>query len=873
MSALYEYTQFLRKNTPTLSLKEKEIANLILSNFNNVSEKSKYGGSRSKFIYSLINQNFDTLNSDLNVAVSERSSDFKLSRITKLITKNFRGFQDEITFDLDKPYAFIFGENGSGKSSFFEAIEYALTGQISEAKTRRYDVAAYAMNVESKKLEYPQLKGAFNNENEIPIEVDISKHSSVLFEKNRIEGFAKVSSFTKTIQQERLSILFGLDDFSNFCTNFSPISQYLPQENFAQKKLVLSTDNIKLNQKGVDDRRIEIEKITKDASVLLVPYSDCNNSTELLKKIEGDDNQLGLLKSKQDELAKLNNVKTKDITVANKFLQHLSDLNGLIINVDSCANEVNKFKNELSLKSLYELIVNTKSILDSTICPACQSDIYDSNGNLLLNKNPFLHSQEMLNSLADIQKKEKQLIESKNSFDSKLPLFIGAVSNLNNIITNKLSENILYNDFDALKKDLAELQKFGDLAKKEIEEFNENIEVKLKTKNSLQKEVFNLNELKTKLIELRTHYKLANKSKKEAESIIEVLNKSHDPLVKAAKEEQQKLSKLQEIERAYISLTDKLKAYNENLPIEFSKDLSELVLSLYNSINHHPYDSEVLKSLSLPTKPDGQIMISYLDGTTADALKILSEGHLKCLGLSILLAKNIKDKQNVLVFDDIVNAIDDEHRKGVRDTLFNNSQLKDRQLIITTHASEFLKHMENMVGNYKDNAIRYDFCNKTNGRKITLKNANTFNEIVKARQYMENNETRDCLMQLRRVLEFLAPVIWKKIANKKYDSAISLMFHNPSFAPKLSNYLAVLNKKLKELASKANATAFIRHQEILETILNLGEKNAIIGHYLNKATHYEEREEEFDDQETDELLQIVEELNALLITKQSIRSN
>jgi hypothetical protein len=131
---------------------------------------------------------------------------------------------------------------------------------------------------------------------------------------------------------------------------------------------------------------------------------------------------------------------------------------------------------------------------------------------------------------------------------------------------------------------------------------------------------------------------------------------------------------------------------------------------------------------------------------------------------------------------------------------------------------------------------------------------------------MENSETKDCLMQLRRVLEFLAPVIWKKIANKQYDPAISLMFHTPDLTPNLSNYLAVLNKKLKVLANKANATAFIRHQEILQTILNLGEKNAIINHYLNKATHYEEREEEFDDQETDELLQIIEELNSLLIS-------
>jgi recombinational DNA repair ATPase RecF len=73
-------------------------------------------------VNSFITQNVNTLNSDLNVAKSEKTGDFKLSKMTKLITKNFRGFQEEITFELEKPFAFIFGANGSGKSSFFEAI-------------------------------------------------------------------------------------------------------------------------------------------------------------------------------------------------------------------------------------------------------------------------------------------------------------------------------------------------------------------------------------------------------------------------------------------------------------------------------------------------------------------------------------------------------------------------------------------------------------------------------------------------------------------------------------------------------------------------------------------------------------------------------
>ena len=61
--------------------------------------------------------------------------------------------------------------------------------------------------------------------------------------------------------------------------------------------------------------------------------------------------------------------------------------------------------------------------------------------------------------------------------------------------------------------------------------------------------------------------------------------------------------------------------------------------------------------------------ITFADGSTSEALQVLSEGHIKILGLSILLAKAVHDNLNFIIFDDIVNAIDDDHRNGVADLL------------------------------------------------------------------------------------------------------------------------------------------------------------------------------------------------------------
>ncbi|MFD5852491.1 AAA family ATPase, partial [Cytobacillus pseudoceanisediminis] len=51
-------------------------------------------------------------------------------RISKLIIENFRCYYGKHTFLLDNDITILFGDNGFGKSSFFDAIEWCLTGSI-----------------------------------------------------------------------------------------------------------------------------------------------------------------------------------------------------------------------------------------------------------------------------------------------------------------------------------------------------------------------------------------------------------------------------------------------------------------------------------------------------------------------------------------------------------------------------------------------------------------------------------------------------------------------------------------------------------------------------------------------------------------------
>jgi exonuclease SbcC len=52
------------------------------------------------------------------------------SRLATLTVEGFRAYRDAQTFDLDAPVIVLYGPNGLGKTSFFDAIDYACTGRI-----------------------------------------------------------------------------------------------------------------------------------------------------------------------------------------------------------------------------------------------------------------------------------------------------------------------------------------------------------------------------------------------------------------------------------------------------------------------------------------------------------------------------------------------------------------------------------------------------------------------------------------------------------------------------------------------------------------------------------------------------------------------
>lgn len=318
--------------------------------------------------------------------------------------------------------------------------------------------------------------------------------------------------------------------------------------------------------------------------------------------------------------------------------------------------------------------------------------------------------------------------------------------------------------------------------------------------------------------------------------------------------------------RAYESFIDKLKAYSEKLPLKLSQSLESQVLSLYNAINKHPYDHEVLKSISLPTKPNDGIVIEYLDGTKENALRVLSEGHLRCLGLSILLAKNINDNHNVIIFDDVVNAIDDEHRAGIISELFSNPLLSDKQMVLTTHGEDFIKRLENQLVSKGLNKklSRYDFLRNRESRGVLVEQNLNRHYLIKAERNFKKGLVKDGLMECRRSLEELAPRLWKKMRAEGLDPALSVKLRAPSTDPDLYNLIDGLISYITEVEKKPGIRNFSRHRQCLMKVKDVSKKNQVTWNLLNKGTHQDDRDEEFDENQAEELLELCIEFESLI---------
>lgn len=426
-----------------MSDQELKLANLILSNFSAVETKSSSGGARANKLAELIKSDGKNVLPYANSEVEVTSNKPKIKNLKKLSVKGFRGFNEQECFDLSKNYTFIFGLNGTGKSSFCEALEYSLTGKVSEASSKRFDSSQYANNTLSPSTEVLLEVEYDNGKSGTAIQAPLD-NEFIFVERNRIEAFARVSSYTPQGQQQRLSALFGLEEFNSFCNGFNrSIENKLPVLSLKENELKVKEKEVEKSKLVIDNKKAELSGFEKRKDLLLSRYPNQTLISEVLSLLGDETN--GLIFKKKEDIEKLSKVVLKPTDKLEASLKKLYTFPKLISELRILSDEVAKFKDEINFLDLYTSITNMSSN-DMDFCPACDTPLSQ------VTTNPFLKAGKQLKLLEQIsdkllklQRNEKETSDSLLTYSSELKV-IG--------INYKVNHSDFLDEFDRLKNEI-----------------------------------------------------------------------------------------------------------------------------------------------------------------------------------------------------------------------------------------------------------------------------------------------------------------------------------------------------------------------------------------------------------------------------------
>lgn len=845
---------------------EISLINLIIDDFDAIAKKGTAGGKRASYIVSKIKELpiSDAVQKLRNIECTNISNSSKIKKLDNLTVQSFRGFKDIQKFNLSKKYILFYGPNGSGKSSLCQALEYSLLGHIQEANTRKIELKKYIKNDLTKKSCAPELSCFYTDSAEPRTAIsNYEDYRFAFIEKNRIDSFSHMNASPLTEKNEQLSALFGLSDFSTFISNFTdniekyfdlslPIKEQYEKESTRIKQKKESIDKTKENLKKLKDEvLVEIQKLDK---------KNLNNIDKAISYLDGV-NHDGQIYKLENEITKLR----KDVIDIN-FESLKKNQNLIMDNI----SKFKDFQSQLTLllvdKNFYDLYKSISSLNDKMLdyCPACKTKLNNTVVNPFVNAEKellnFKHYEELTtnieNCIKEIKlnvKKFNTELENNNSEFQKI---------------NKSVEELIYEDLFSLS-DTEIILKFTNIESKAnlinryFEENNRLDETIISNNKKTEEKIQQVNIV---LSNLKNIYKTLLEKKgvsatytKEIEDFKKDENdfkKKSETIKEEILLEQQKVQQYKNYIKAYSHIKKMLESYIQQLPIELSKDLSTKITEYYNIMNSNDAEFDKVLNFSLPVKASDKITLTLADGITGDALQVLSEGHVKILGLSILLAKAQEHQQNFLIFDDVVNAIDDEHRLGIIRLLVNHDDFKDMQFILTCHGDNFIAQFENEVptDKRKKELSSYVFLFTTNidERGIYVDNSEPMNALIMAKENLAKGRIKDAAQKARQAMECVAFKLWNKIAAQKIDSQLNVTLRNPKAIPDIYSVVNGLKNKLNKITFSDEENLFSLLTDILQP------NNWKI---LNKGTHYEEDQKEFSRNEVATVIEIIEKID------------
>lgn len=656
-------------------------------------------------------------------------------KIESLEIHSFRGIRNSI-LKMNGKSLLIFGENGTGKSSIVNAIEFSLTNDINSLKgASELKLVKHAPHIKSDSDDL-EIITTFDNGDKITKKIktnDFSGNSELktyIKEANNgsfILSREKLLKFIKAAPKERYTAIgniIGLEKLDKTEDLFKKTN------NEFQKKLEKIKESKKTKYSNI--RNNFQCKITSEKEI----FNAINNELERneFKHINP---------SSKIETIIENIIKNKEDLSETNYKEILKNINLIKIDHDFEFKKINEIVKKLSsnpskdreIVELLEKSLDYISEKELNECPLCENKIEDLDLKKLIDNKLKILNEEM-----KIENNLKKLIDSNLLEIEKLKEDFSKILKLlqNNESTVDLSKNVEKN-LEIIEHKIIYLTHFRD--------FNFDIEIEedydfiLKLKNEI-KEIKRIIIEKCKSEEEEENKKLSN--------LLEIVISSLNNL--------KEIRKLNEKEKSMEKKYNLIKTIDQTFQKTKTQAVENILKKIFNDVNDfysYIHSGDLISKVKFiqPHSTGIQLIINYFDNED-DPRAFSSEGHLDTLGLCIFLAfiKNFHKKCSLIILDDVVTTVDIPHKEKIARLLFE--KFPQKQFIITTHDKLWYKQVINMenIYNLRNNFENCEIIgwNVKNGPELSTYKPSW----DKIKLSLDNNDLNCASNESRRYLEY-----------------------------------------------------------------------------------------------------------------------
>jgi len=645
-----------------------------------------------------------------------------MMKIKSLDIKGFRGVKRELPLELNSKSLLLFGDNGSGKSTITDAVEWFYKDSIEHLSSNEIDrkggltalrntfigdtekssveLNFTDSNLDSQKsigLKKSNLEVENSNNSEIFLKyIESSKNENLILRYGDLTGFVLS---TKKEKLDSLSRVIGFNDISSIRgvlkRAVNEVERTLKSRNYeneiSQREGQIMTS---LNERIVSDEQY-INKINEIIKPLelgqnVIKLEDIDTILSSFKKI---DDSIAI-----EQRAYYSNVISKMSDLPDKMKNLLDFYEKYYQSFQRIVQDVETLK-KIALDKLWMegLNVLKNSIVEKDKCPLC----FQKKDREELIKEIKLR----LKTLESIKREKNQLGEIRKNAD----LALGGIRNL---IVGIQANNKCYS--------LEESQVIRDFVKG-ITEYITSIRQELDTDILKEQKIKARDEIAFDMKKINEALEFCQKrnesllSQIKGNEILEIQDKI--TLSRQAYYEKKRLGKEKEVlekqksslEIIYNAFVQKQKEELEVFINSFSKEIDEY----YQYI--HPGEKIGNIEIKIMEREDEltgiTIEFQFFDTRVSPPQKYLSESHLNSLGIALFLTsvKAFNKRNYFFVLDDIISSFDSNHRKRLSDLLME--KFSDYQIFILTHERNWFDYMKNLVQGKADwiiNSIRWN---------------------------------------------------------------------------------------------------------------------------------------------------------------------